>query len=146
MEVKEMRSKKFLVLISVIALSAIMLVSAAYLYTLSFNMSAYVAESGDIIVTYNGTDYGNATSLSLNWGTVVPGQTTNRSIIINNNVNNAVTPSLSNTGLPSGWTITLSDTSAISAKTSVTRYLILSVPNDAGAGTSSWTTVLNISS
>jgi hypothetical protein len=141
-----LRSKHYLILVSVIALSAIMLISAAYLYTLSFSMTANVAEAGTVTVTIDSTTYNSGDSLNLAWGTVVPGQQYTKAITINNNVNNAVTPSIVATGLPSGWTLTLSDTSAIAAKGTATRNVTLSVPSNAVSGSSSWTASLTVSS
>jgi hypothetical protein len=141
-----LKKKSILILSFVVALSALMVISAAITYTLSFNMSANVAESGTVTITIGSTDYTNGQSLNINWGTVTPGQQSTQAITIHNNVNNAVTPSIVATGLPTGWTLTLSDTSAISAFGTVSRNLVLSVPSNALASNPSWTAVLTVSS
>lgn len=140
-----MRKRSFLIIGSVIALSSIMLISAALLYTLNFNMNTTVAESGSVTVTIDSTTYTNGQSLSINWSSVTPGQQYNKAITIHNGVNNAVTPALGTTGLPSGWSLTLSDTSSIPANSEVTRNIVLTVPSGALAGTSSWTAKLTAS-
>ena len=139
-----MKRKSLLILSFVVALSALMVISAAITYTLNFNMSANVAESGTVTITIGSTDYTNGQSLNINWGTVTPGQPSNQAITIHNNVNNAVTPSIVATGLPTGWTLTLSDTSAISAFGTVTRNIVLNVPSNALASNPSWTAVLTV--
>jgi len=141
-----LRKKSLLILLTVVALSAIMLISAATIYTLNFTtMTANVAQSGTVTVTVNTQNYTNGQSLTFDWGTVAIGQNT-LSIIIYNNVNAPVTPSITPTNLPSGWTLTLSDTSAISAYGTVTRSLELTVPSNPTAGDYSWSATLNVSS
>ena len=141
-----MKKKSLLILSTVVALSAIMVISAALTYTLNFNMNANVLESGAVTITIGGTTYNNNDNLAINWTTVTPGQQYTKTMTITSTVNNAVTPTLTPTGLPSGWTLTLSDTSAIPAKGTVTRDLVLTVPSDALASSPSWTAVLTVSS
>jgi hypothetical protein len=139
--------KKTLLIISLIAaLSTVMIISAAVTYNLSFNMSANVAEQGTVTVTIGSTDYTNGQSLNINWGTVTPGQQYTQAITIHNNVNNAVTPSIVATGLPTGWTLTLDDTGAISAFGTVSRNLVLNIPSNALVSSPSWTAVLTVTS
>lgn len=141
-----MKKKSLLIISIIVALSALTIISAAITYTLNFNMSANVAEGGTVTITIGSTDYTNGQSLTNNWGTVTPGQQYTQAITIHNNVNNAVTPSIVATGLPTGWTLTLSDTSAISAYGTVSRNLVLNVPSNALASSPSWTAVLTVSS
>lgn len=141
-----MRKKSLLILSTVVAFSAIMVISAALTYTLNFNMTANVAESGTVTITIGSTNYTNGQSLDINWGSVSPGSQYTKAITIHNNVNNAVTPSIVATGLPSGWTLTLSDNSSVAAGGSVTRDLVLNVPSNAVAGNPGWTAVLTVSS
>jgi hypothetical protein len=139
--------KKTLLIISLIAaLSTVMIISAAVTYNLSFNMSANVAEQGTVTVTIGSTDYTNGQSLNINWGTVTPGQQYTQAITIQNNVNNVVTPSIVATGLPTGWTLTLNDTSALSAFGTVSRNLVLNIPSNALVSSPSWTAVLTVTS
>ncbi len=138
-----MKRKSLLIVASALVLSAVMVISAASLFTLDFNMSANVEEAGAVTVTVDSTVYTNGQSLSIDWGNVVSGEYT-KDITITNNVNKAVTPSLSTTGLPGGWTLTLSDTSAISAFGEVTRTLVLNVPSSQVADSYSWSATLDV--
>ena len=143
---ENLRKKSLLILSAVVALSAIMLISAAAIYTtLTLNMTATVAEAGTVTITINNVNYTNTQTLSVDWGSVVAGAN-NYQIKIYSNVNTAVTPSVTPTGLPTGWTLTLSDTSAIPANGVVTRNLVLTVPSDPTSGSYSWSAVLNVSS
>jgi hypothetical protein len=143
---KNLRKKSLLILFTVVALSAIMLISAATIYTtLTLNMTAHVAEAGTVTITINNVNYTNAQTLSLPWNTVNVGDNT-VAVKIYNNVNTAVTPTITPTGLPTGWTLTLSDTGSIPARGVVTRNLVLTVPADSNAGDYSWSAVLNVSS
>ncbi len=141
-----MKGKSLFLLGTVIALSAIMVLSAAVIYTLNFNMNATVAESGSITVTIDGTAYADGESLAIDWGSVTPGQQHNKTITITSTRNQPVTPSIAATGLPTGWTLALNDTSPIPAFGSSARNIVLTVPSDAEAGTSSWSAALTVSS
>jgi hypothetical protein len=145
-EVDKMKKKNLLIITLILALSSLMIISAAVTYTLNFNMSANVAEAGTVTITIGSTDYTNGQSLNINWGTVNAGQQYTQAITIRNNVNNAVTPSIVATGLPAGWTLTLNDTSAISAFGTVSRNLVLNVPSNALVSNPSWTAVLTVTS
>ncbi len=140
-----MRKKSLLILATVVALSAIMVISATTIYSLNFNMNANIAPSGTVTITIGSTDYTNGQTLDINWTTVNVGAN-NQAITIHNNVNTPVTPSIVGTGLPSGWTLTLSDNSAISAFGTTTINIVLTVPSNQAAGPYSWTAVLNVSS
>ena len=142
-----MKKKGLLILATVVALSSVMIVSAASYLTLTLNMNATVAESGTVTVTIDGTTYNTGQSLSINWGTVTPGQQYTHSITIHNNVNNAVTPAVATTGLPSGWTLALSSNAAIPATSDATLNLVLTVSSTAPAGsTPAWTATLTAAS
>jgi hypothetical protein len=120
-----------------------MVISAAAVFTFNFNMSADVELAGTVIVEINNVNYTNAQTLNFSWGTVVAGEHT-QAIKIYNQVNTAVTPSIQATGLPSGWTLTLSDTSAIPAYGTVTRNMVLTVPSNPIMGSYSWSATLNV--
>jgi hypothetical protein len=141
-----MRKKRLFTILSVVALTVIALVSAAVLYTtLTFNMNATVAEAETVRIIIDGTTYTDGQQLNINWGTVSAGQYT-KAITITSTVNVPVTPSVSTVNLPSGWTLTLSDTSPIPAHGSVTRNLVLTVPSNPAVGNPSWTATLKVSS
>jgi hypothetical protein len=141
-----LRKKSLLILSVVVALSAVMLISAATIYTsLTLNMTANIAEAGTVTITLNNVNYTNTQTLPVAWGTVVAGAN-NYEVKIYNNVNAAVTPVITPTGLPTGWTLTLSDNSAIAPNGVVTRNLVLTVPSNPTAGSYSWSAVLNVSS
>lgn len=141
-----MSKKSLLILVSVVVLSTIMVISAAYTYQIGFEMRANVAESGAVTVTIDSTTYNTGQSLDIDWGSVSPGGTYNKQITIHNGVNNAVTPSLSITNLPASWSLTLSSNAAIPANSDSTITIILTVPSGAVAGSSSWTASLNVAS
>lgn len=141
-----MRKRSFLIIGSVMALSSILLISAALIFTLNFNMNATVAETGAVTVTIGSTTYNNGETLSIDWGTVTPGQTYSNVVTIHNNVNKAVTPAITPTNLPSGWTLTLNDTSSIPAKSDSVRSIVLTVPSNALASSPSWTATLTATS
>lgn len=140
-----MQKKSLLILATVVALSAIMVISAATIYSLNFTMNANVAQAGTVTITVNNTNYTNGQALTLDWGTVTSGQNT-VSIKIYNNVNAPVTPSIGTTNLPTDWTLNLSDVSSIPANGVVTRTLVLTVPANPTAGPYTWSAILNVSS
>ena len=137
--------KKSLLILSVIAISAVLLVSAASYLSFTFNMTATVGESGAVTVTVDGTTYSDGQNMNLNWGTVTAGDNSH-TVTITSTVNKAVTPSISAPGLPSGWSLNLNDTSAIPAFGTVTRSLVLTVPTNPTAGSYSWSAVLSVTS
>ncbi len=144
-----MKRRSLLIISAVIALSAIMLISAAAIFSLNFDMNATVPPTGAVTVTIGSTTYSDDESLSIDWGTVTPGTPMTTTVIINNGANYPVTPAIEATGLPtapSGWSLTLNDTSTIPAYTNVTRDIVLTVPIGALAGTPSWTAKLTASS
>ena len=142
-----MRKKSLLIIATVVALSAVMLVSALSYLTFTFNMNATVVEGGTVTVTIGSTTYNTGQSLALNWGTVTPGQQYTQAITIHNDVNNAVTPSIATTSLPSGWTLALSSTAAIPANSDAALNLVLTVSSTAPAGsTPAWTATLTAAS
>lgn len=143
---ENLKKKSLLIIAAVISLSAVMLISAATIYTsLTLNMSANVLEAGSVTITINNVNYTNTQSLAVGFGSIGAG-TNEVAIKIYNNVNTAVTPSITPTGLPTGWTLTLSDTSSIPVNGVVTRSLVLTVPSSPTAGSYSWSAVLNVSS
>ena len=98
-----MRKKNILLLVLVCALSTVTLVSAlTVLSVFTIPMTATVATQGSVAITINGQAYTDGTPIG--WGTVYWGTTT-ESITIQNNANTALTPSIVNTGLPTGWSI-----------------------------------------
>ena len=142
-----MRKKSFLILATVVTLSAVMLVSAVSYLTFTFNMNATVVEGGTVTVTIGSTTYTTGQSLSIDWGSVTPGQVKTQAIIIHNNVNAPVTPSIANTGLPSGWSLAISNTTAIPAFSDSTMNVVLTVSSTASAGAvPAWTSTLSAAS
>jgi len=140
------KKKGFLLLLSVIALSAVMIISAASYFTMNIGMTANVQEGGTVTVTIDSTTYQSGATLDINWGDIVAGQSYNREITINNQVNTAVTPSISTTGtLPGGSSITLSDTSEIPAFGSRNCNLVLNVGPNPVMGSYTWSAVLSVS-
>jgi hypothetical protein len=140
-----LRKKSIWIISAVIALSAILLISAATIFTLNFSMNATVGQTGAVTVTIDSTVYNNGESLSINWSTVTPGETYSKDVIIHNGVNNVVTPALGSTGLPSGWTLTLNDTSTVAANSDAARSIVLTVPAGALAGAQSWSATFTAS-
>lgn len=138
--------KKTLVILGLLcALSLVVVISAAVMYTFNVNMTATVATQGTVTVTINGQNYANGQAITLNWGTVQWGANT-QSITIINNANVAVTPSLAASSLPSGWTLTLSLNQAIAAGQQATGTLTLDVPSGSSSGTYSSMTATIIAS
>jgi hypothetical protein len=142
-----LKKKSLLILATVAALSAIMLVSAVSYLTFTFNMNANVTEGGTVTVTIGSTTYNTGQSLSVDWGSVTPGQVKTQAITIHNNVNAPVTPSIAATGLPSGWSLALSSTAAIPAFSDAPMNLVLTVSSTAPAGpVTAWTATLSAAS
>jgi hypothetical protein len=140
-----LRRKSLFFLAPVIALCVIMAISAAYSYSLNFNMNANVAETGSVSVTIDSTNYTSNQTLAIDWGNVTPGQQYTKAITITNDVNAPVTPNIVTSGLPSGWTLTLSDPGAIAANSAANRNIVLTTSSTATAGSSSWTATLTVS-
>ncbi len=141
-----MTKKSISIIAAVIALSAIMVISAATVYTLNFtSMTANVPYLGDITITIGSTTYSNGQSLPLDWGTVNVGINT-MSITIHNLSIAPVTPAIVSGGLPSGWQLTLSSTAAISAGQSSTINIVLTVPSGVAMGSyGPWTAMITAS-
>lgn len=138
-----MRKKNIFFLVLVCALSAITLVSAlTVLSVFTIPMQATVATQGSVAITINGQAYTDGTPIS--WGTVNWGTTT-KAITIQNNANNVLTPSLVNTNLPAGWTLTLSLNQPIAAGDTATGTLTLTVPTTATATDYSWSSAISVS-
>lgn len=138
-----MKKKNILLLVLVCALSTVTLVSAlTVLSVFTIPMTATVATQGSAAITINQQAYTSGTPI--NWGTVNWG-TTNESITIQNNANTALTPSIVNSGLPTGWSLTLSLNQPIAAGQSATGTLTLTVPNTAASGDNSWSSAISVS-
>ena len=137
-----MRKKSLLILL-VIGLSFILLVSAASYLSFTFNMNATISETGSVTITVDETTYTDGQSMTFNWGAVNVGENTH-SVTITSTVNKAVTPSISAPDIPSGWSLSLNDTSAIPAFGTVTRSLVLTIPSNPTAGSYSWSSVLTV--
>jgi uncharacterized membrane protein len=105
-------------------------------------MTATVATQGSVAITINGQAYTDGTPIS--WSTVNWGSNT-KTIIIQNNANTALTPSIVNTNLPSGWTLTLSLDQAIAAGQSGTGTLTLTVPTSTASGDYLWSSAISVS-
>jgi hypothetical protein len=153
-----MRKKGLLIIATVVALSAIMVISAATIFRVNINMNASVSPSstptpnpsptptptGTVTIVIGTTTYTDGQTIdNFGWGTVHSGDNT-QEITINNNRNEAVTPSIATTGLPTGWTLSLSNTNPILAGQSVQMNIVLHVPSDAASGSYSWTAELNV--
>jgi len=109
-------------------------------------MYANVPASGTVTVTIGTTTYNDGETLTnFAWGDVHSGDNTQQ-VTITNNRNEAVTPSIAATGLPTGWTLTLSSTASIPAGQSATVNMVLNVPTNPAAGSYSWSAVLNAAS
>jgi hypothetical protein len=147
-----LKRKSLLILATVVALSVVMLVSAASYLTFTFNMTGTIAEGGTVTVTIGTTTYNTGQSLDINWntiaaGNVVPVQTYTQSITIHNNVNNAVTPGIATTLSSTYGTITLSSTTAIPANGQTTVNVVFTVSSTAPAGAiPAWTATLTAAS
>jgi hypothetical protein len=144
---ERLKKKLLFAVISILALSAIMVISAAITYNLSTSMNANIAEAGSVTVTVDSTTYNTGDSLSINWGTVTPGQTYTKAVTIHNSANIAITPSLTNT-LPSTYgTISLSSASPIPMYSDATVNIVFQVAATAPAGAvPSWTAAFSASS
>jgi hypothetical protein len=129
--------KSISLIIAVAALSAIMVISAATVYTFNTTNQATVPISGTVTVTIGSTTYNDGQTLPIDWGVVSIGQNT-KQITINSIVNTPVTPAITSSNLPSGWTLTLSNTNPISAGASVTMNIVLTVPSGALATSYNW--------
>lgn len=142
-----MRKKLILAAITIVALSAVMVISAAITYNLTTNMNANIAEVGSVTVTVDSTTYNTGDALSINWGTVTPGQTYTKAVTIHNGANIAVTPSLTST-LPATYgTITLSSTSTVPLYSDSTVNIVFQVAATAPAGAvPGWTAAFSASS
>lgn len=138
-----MRKKNIFILIAVCALSAITLVSAlTVLSVFTIPMTATVATQGAVTITIGGQAYANNTQIA--WGTVNWGDTV-KSITITNNANTALTPTIVNTNLPSGWTLNLSLNQPIAAGDTATGTLTLTVPTNTASGDYSWSSAVSVS-
>lgn len=124
-----------------------MVISAAITYNMSVTMNANVAEVGSVTATVDSTTYNTGDSLSINWGTITPGQTYTKTVTIHNGANIAVTPNLTNT-LPSTYgTISLSSTSSIPMYSDATVNIVFQVAATAPAGAiPGWTAAFSASS
>lgn len=129
------------------ALSAIMVISAAVTYNLTFNNSGTVTEQGAITVAYNGNTYNNSDSVSIDWGNIAPGQTYTKAVTIHNDVNAPITPGITSTLSSTYGTITLSSTTPIAANSEATVNVVLTVSSTALAGViPAWTATFTASS
>jgi hypothetical protein len=110
-------------------------------------MNATVPASGTVTVTIGATTYNDGQTITnFGWGNVHSGDNTQQ-ISITNNRNEAVSASITATGLPAGWTLTLSSTAAsIPAGQTVPVNMVLNVPSGFAAGSYSWSAVLNAAS
>jgi hypothetical protein len=141
------RKKSLLIIVTVMALSAVMVISAASLFSFNVNMNANVLEAGAVTVTVDSTTYNTGESFAVNWGDVQPGQTYTKSVTIHNNVNAVVTPSITSTLSSAYGTITLSSLTPIAANTDATVNIVFTVSSTAPAGTiSAWTAALSATS
>ena len=142
-----MKTKSLLIIATVVALSAVMLVSAVSYLTFNFNMTGTVGEGGTVTVTIGTTTYNTGDSFPIAWGTVSPGQTYTQSITIHNNVNAAVTPGIATTLSSTYGTITLSSTAVIPANGQTTVNVVFTVSSTAPAGAiPAWTATLTAAS
>ncbi|MCW4000975.1 MAG: hypothetical protein NWE93_12120 [Candidatus Bathyarchaeota archaeon] len=139
-----MKQKSLVLILGVVALSAIMIISAASVFTMTMPMTANVAQTGAVTVTINSVNYNTGQSLNIDWGNVASGQVITKEITINNQVNTAVTPSISTTDIPAGWTLELSSTSPISAFGSSTCNIVLTVGTNPVMADYSWSATLNV--
>jgi flagellar basal body-associated protein FliL len=87
--VKKLRKKSLLIIFSVVALSAIMVISAATIYTFNFSMNAKVDETGTVTITVGGVTYNNNDQLTVDWSSVTPGLNTYQVTIHNNEIGRA---------------------------------------------------------
>ncbi len=141
------RKKSFFIIVAVMALSAVMVISAASLFTLNSNMTATVNEKGIVTVTIDSTTYTDGESFDIAWGPVDPGQTYTKQITIHNNVNTPVTPSIISDLSATYGTITLSNTDSIAAGGDVDVNIEFTVSSTAPAGAiPAWTATLIASS
>lgn len=125
------------------ALSAVMVISAASLFTFNVNMNANVT-TGVVTITYDGTTYNSGDSFSINWTTVDPGQTYTRAVTIHNGVSAPVTPSITSTLSSTYGTITLSSTTPIAIGADATVNIVFTVSGTAPAGVvPAWTATLS---
>jgi hypothetical protein len=142
-----LKRKSLLILAIVVALSAVMLVSAVSYLTFTFNMTGTVLEGGTVTVTIDNTSYNTGDSLPIAWGSVSPGQQYTHSITIHNNVNTPVTPGIATTLSSTYGTIALSSTTAIPANGQATVNVVFSVSSTAPAGAiPTWTATLTAAS
>jgi hypothetical protein len=142
-----LKKKSLLILATVLALSVVMLVSAASYLTFTFNMTGTVGEGGTVTVNIGGTTYNTGDSFPIAWGTVSPGQTYTQSITIHNNVNTPVTPGISTSLSSTYGTITLSSNAAIPANGQTTVNVVFTVSSSAPAGAiPAWTATLTAAS
>jgi hypothetical protein len=138
-----LKRKSLLILATVVALSVVMLVSAASYLTFTFNMTGTVLEGGTVTVTIGTTTYNTGDSFPIAWDTVSPGQTYTQSITIHNNVNNAVIPGIATTLSSTYGTITLSSVAPIAANGQTTVNIVFTVSGTAPAGAiPAWTATL----
>jgi hypothetical protein len=140
---EKLRRKNILLLVLVCALSTITLVSAlTVLSVFTIPMKGTVATQGNVAITIDGQAYTDGTQI--NWNTVNWGTNT-KAIVIQNNANTALTPSIVNTNLPSGWTLTLSLNQPIASGDSATGTLTLTVPTSTASGDYSWSSAISVS-
>lgn len=129
------------------ALSAVMVISAASIFTFTATMNGSVSEKGVVTVTVGSTTYNSGESFPVNWGSVTAGQTYTKQITIHNGLNAAVTPSITSTLSSTYGTITLSSTSSIAAGADATVNIVFTVSGTAPSGTiTEWTATLTASS
>ena len=127
-----MRKKLLLILISICALSIGTLISASVLYSFSVTMNSTVAPQGSASILIDSGNYTDGASITLDWGTVLWGAN-NKTITIVNNANTALTPSITTSSLPTGWTLTLSLNQPIPAGQQAAGTLTLYVPTGTAA-------------
>jgi hypothetical protein len=142
---EKLNRKSLLLIFSVIALSAIMIVSAALVYTLNSTQQTIVPPLGSVTITIDTTTYNTGQTWDYTWLNPSIGTPNVKSITINNLYNTIVTPAIVATGLPTGWTLTLSSTDPIAAGASVQRDVVLTIPSGTAAGPYSWSAQITAS-
>lgn len=140
-----MKRKSLLLIFSVIALSAIMIVSAALVYTLNSTQDTTVPPIGTVTITIDTVTYTTGQTWDFTWLNPEIGTPNVKAITINNNYNTPITPALVATGLPAGWTLTLSSTDPIANGASVQRNVVLTIPSGTAAGPYSWSAQITAS-
>ena len=133
-------NKQTLITLIAIGLIASCVIGIGYT-ALTFNQSATVNVSGIVVYFLNDVEHENDDPI--NWGTINPGQTLQKTLDVDNRKNVPVTATITST-LPTDWTQTWSlNNVEVPMLTKSTGTITLTAPLDAEPGTVTFISTIN---